>query len=151
MVLELEVNVTDSKTVKIYFYLKNCKAAQNTIQKLLNDEKGPKCHKQTSKELFDFHRNLFTEKGIVSKDQILQFLNFIWILQLTQEQSTNFEFLPSEKEFLCLLMSTTKYKSPGNEGFGKEFYETFWEDIKTPLVHGFRSAFDKGKLSHSQR
>ena len=42
-------------------------------------------------------------------------------------------------------------KSPGNDGLSKEFYEVFWEDLKTPLISSFKSLFDKGELSNSQK
>ena len=34
-------------------------------------------------------------------------------------------------------------KSPGNDGLTKEFYETFWDDIKRPLTLLFQQAFKK--------
>ena len=42
-------------------------------------------------------------------------------------------------------------KSPGNDGLTKEFYETFWDDIKRPLTLSFRQALKKGELSTSQK
>ena len=42
-------------------------------------------------------------------------------------------------------------KSPGNDGLTKEFYEVFWEDLKSPLISSFKSTFDKGELSNSQK
>ena len=42
-------------------------------------------------------------------------------------------------------------KSPGNNSLTKEFYEVFWEDLKTPLISSFKSAFVKGELSNSQK
>ena len=42
-------------------------------------------------------------------------------------------------------------KSPGNDGLTKEFYEVFWDDLKTPLISSFKSAFVKGELSNSQK
>ena len=59
-------------------------------------------------------------------------------------------FLLSEEEFLRVLMSISKDKSPGNDGLTQDFYETFWEDLKTPLSSSFKSAFDQGKLGNSQ-
>ena len=42
-------------------------------------------------------------------------------------------------------------KSPGNDGLIKEFYETFWDDIKRPLTLSFQQALKKGELSTSQK
>ena len=42
-------------------------------------------------------------------------------------------------------------KSPGNDGLTKEFYETFWDDIKRPLTLSFQQALKKGELSTSQK
>ena len=42
-------------------------------------------------------------------------------------------------------------KSPGNDGLSKEFYETFWEDIKDVFSNSLKQAKIKGSLSISQR
>ena len=42
-------------------------------------------------------------------------------------------------------------KSPGNDGVTKELYKIFWEDLKTPLISSFKSAFDKSELSNFQK
>ena len=42
-------------------------------------------------------------------------------------------------------------KSPVNDGLTKEFYESFWEEIKNPLLLSFDTGFDKKELSTSQR
>ena len=42
-------------------------------------------------------------------------------------------------------------KSPGNDGFSKEFYEPFWEDIKGVLIKSLKPAKIKGSLTISQR
>ena len=42
-------------------------------------------------------------------------------------------------------------KSPGNDGLTKEFYETFWEEIKTPLCNSITKSYQNGELSTSQR
>ena len=42
-------------------------------------------------------------------------------------------------------------KSPGNDGLAKDFYDVFWEDLKIPLISSFKSAFNKGELSNSQK
>ena len=42
-------------------------------------------------------------------------------------------------------------KSPGNDGVTKEFYKTFWEDLKKFMCASITKAFHRGELSHSQK
>ena len=42
-------------------------------------------------------------------------------------------------------------KSPENDGLIKEFYETFWEDLKKLLCASITKAFHRGELSLSQK
>ena len=42
-------------------------------------------------------------------------------------------------------------KSPGNDGLSKEFFETFWEEIKDVYINSLKQAKIKNTLSISQR
>ena len=42
-------------------------------------------------------------------------------------------------------------KTPGNDRITKEFYETFWDELKTPLMESVNQAFHTEILSISQR
>ena len=42
-------------------------------------------------------------------------------------------------------------KSPGNDGLTKEFYVTFWDDIKATFISSLKQAKEKKELSISQR
>ena len=41
--------------------------------------------------------------------------------------------------------------SPGNDGLAEEFYKTFWNEIKNPIMNSIVEAREKKKLSTSQR
>ena len=43
------------------------------------------------------------------------------------------------------------YKSPGNGGITKEFYEFVWDDIKNSLSGSIKKSFISGELSNSQK
>ena len=45
-------------------------------------------------------------------------------------------------------MQNNKYS--GNDRLTKEFYETFWNEIKNPLINSIMEAREKKKLSTSQ-
>ena len=81
----------------------------------------------------------------------MQFLNLVSIPQLTEDQSKDCEFILSEKDLLLVLKSMPNNKSLSNNGLAKEFYEVFWDDLETPLISTFKSAFVKGELSNSQK
>ena len=42
-------------------------------------------------------------------------------------------------------------KLPRNDGLTKEFYESFWEDLKKHCCASITKAFHRGELSHSQK
>ena len=53
--------------------------------------------------------------------------------KLQEEQVIKCEGEIKESELLKYLKSMKNDKSPGNDGLTKEFYETVWEEIKTPF------------------
>ena len=42
-------------------------------------------------------------------------------------------------------------KTPSNDGLTKEFYKTFWDELKTPLMKSINQDFHTKILSISQR
>ena len=98
-----------------------------------------------------FYKTLFTEKLQIQNKNITAYLNQISIPVLTGEQSQTCEGPILENELLKALKNMTNNKSPGNDGLTKEFYETFWEDMKKPLCASITKAFHRGELSHSEK
>ena len=45
-----------------------------------------------------------------------------------------------EKELYNALKSIPNNKTPGNDGFSKEFYEAFWNELKDLLLKSFYHA-----------
>ena len=107
--------------------------------------------KKVYNELFAFYINLFKNDKKISKYDTTQFLSSIELPCLTEEQSTKCELLISEEELICALKNIPKNKSPGNDGLSKEFYETFWDELKIQFIASFRKSFLKEELSNSQK
>ena len=57
---------------------------------------------------------------------------------------------PLTEECLETLKTFSTNKTQGNDGISFEFYQTFWNRIKTPLINYFNAALELGELSHSQ-
>ena len=49
------------------------------------------------------------------------------------------------------MKSTENNKTPGNNDLTKEFYETFWDELKTPSMEGINRALYTKIISVSQR
>ena len=49
------------------------------------------------------------------------------------------------------MKSMKNNKTPGNDGLTKEFYETFWDELKTLVMKSVHQAFHTKILSISQR
>ena len=67
----------------------------------------------------------------LSEHDINNFLNAVSKFpQLSTEQSLECEKCITEKELFETLKSMPNDKSAGNDGLTKEFFETFWSEVK---------------------
>ena len=57
----------------------------------------------------------------------------------------------TEKELFIALHIMENNKSPGNDGLTKEFYITFWDEVKAPLLLPIEKAYLVKELSTSQK
>ena len=62
----------------------------------------------------------------------MAFLSFKYLVLLRSSLSI------SQDELICALKNMPKNKSPGNDGLTKEFYETFWDELKIPFIASLR-------------
>ena len=52
---------------------------------------------------------------------------------------------------VCWGTTRTPIKSPGNDRLTKEFYETFWDELKDSFINSIKLAYQKKALSISQQ
>ena len=101
-----------------------------------------------NQELECFYKKF--EKSKFQKEDINAYLRQINIPILTEEQSQTCEGSITESKLLNTLESMLNNKSPGKDGPTKEFYETFWEEIKIPMCDSITKSYQNGELSTSQ-
>ena len=71
--------------------------------------------------------------------------------KLTKEEQDLMEHDLSIEEMKTVIKYFQKGKTPGDDGFPVEFYETFIELIRPNLLDSYNEAFQEDKLSISQR
>ena len=112
--------------------------------------------KQINKEIELFYSNLLETKlssfhSTNFSDNFNAFVENIDIPKLFVDESMSLESDLTLPEIINALKSFQNNKSPGEDGFSKEFYETFFDLIGIHLLNSYNEAFSKGQLSISQR
>ena len=69
-------------------------------------------------------------------------------LNADEQDSLEHDFI-IEEELKKALSSFSDYKTPGEDGFTKEFYESFCDLIWRDLLNSYNAAFQGGSLSIS--
>ena len=99
-----------------------------------------------------YYKNLFIERQHLSEHDINNFLNRVSkFLQLSTEQSLECEKYITEKELYETLKSMPNNKSPGNDGFTKEFFKKFWFEVRKPFLSCVLHSFVKEEIYILQR
>ena len=81
-------------------------------------------------EIRNFYESLFKKGDSKRPSQINDFLDKVQLPKSNITEINECDDELSEKELYISLMSMQNNKSPGNDGLSKEFFVTFWEDIK---------------------
>ena len=89
-----------------------------------------------------FYETLFRNTSANTSD-CERFLNEVSVPKLNYEDTRICECDVNELELLKALKSMQNNKSPGNDGLTKEFYETFWNEIKNPFMNSIVEARGK--------
>ena len=102
-------------------------------------------------EIRNFYESLFKKGDSKRPSQINDFLDKVQLPKLNITEINECDDELSEKELYISLMSMQNNKSPGNDGLTKEFFVTFWEDIKDAFLNSCRAGNLKKELSTLQR
>ena len=98
-----------------------------------------------------FYGNLYFNRALKTERECLEYLKDINAPMLTTVQCETCEGKLSLNEIYAAAESMPSNKSPGNDGFSKEFYLCFFDTIGSILLESLNYAFEKGERSSSQR
>ena len=148
----------EEKPTKYFFNLGKINYEKKLIRELkLKDGETITDPKQIEKELENFYNNMYTSKKDLNSDPKSEnecfesFVEGIKIPQLNTEERDSLEHDFTYKELKEAVSSFSDNKTPGEDGFTKEFYESFYGLIWRDLLNSYEAAFQNGSLSISQR
>ena len=139
------------KSSKFFLNLEKFHAVQSQVRSILIDKNEINDQNEINNHLLKFYKDLFSENIKTEPKCLEDYLNKIPIPKLSNNQKDLCEGIITEKELFAALKSMDNNKSPGNDGLTKEFYITFWSEIKKPLLASIHASFLRQELSTSQR
>ena len=111
-----------------------------------------KINKQIEVFFSETYKSKLTDVPLSEQELGLKdFIQNLEIPRLSNEEQATFEHDLTVQEIKNVLHSFEKNKTPGEDGFTKEFHETFFDLLKQNLLVSYSEAFQKGSLSVSQR
>ena len=111
-----------------------------------------KINKQIEVFLSETYKSKLTDVPLSEQELGLNdFIQNLEIPRLSNEEQATFEHDLTVQEIKNVLHSFEKTITPGEDGFTKEFRETFFDLLKQNLLDSYNEAFQKGGLSVSQR
>ena len=127
------------------------RGSENTVKKLVLDDKEITEQTHILEHIREFYETLFKTREQKTEIEMENFFSDVDIPKFSGNQVKLCEENLTEKDLHNSLKITRSDKSPGNDGLTKEFYETFWTELKEIFVDSVSEAKEKGILSISQR
>ena len=135
---------------KYFFALEKIRGSDKIIQKLKTNNNTTTTDKaEIINEITTFYKNLYTTEPTNDINQ-RKICNLISHKKLKGENKELGKFI-TEPEIKKALNKMANNKSPGNDGLPKEFYITFWEELKSDLVELYNNIYLKKCLPESQK
>ena len=139
------------KSTKYFFNLEKANAIKKHIRKLkVGDGTIVTDPTDILEEQRQFYQKLLSSQVQTSDNKHPEFFNSD-IPTLSEDMKLECEGQITILECEQVLKTLKKNKSPGNDGLPFEFYDKFWDDLKTVIVDSFNYAFEYGELSSSQK
>ena len=140
------------KSTKFFLNLEIQWGNQNRIRKLIVHEKQIHNETEILNQIKVFYETLFQKPSQKDRaDDINHLLNTLNIPKLSTDQIILCDTELKEKNLYDSMKNTENDKSPGNNGLTKEFYVTFWNNIKGTFISSVKQAKERMELSISQR
>ena len=98
-----------------------------------------------------FYSSLYTSCNPDLNDPSFSTIADLKLPQLSAKDMTELETEISLDECYYALNAMPENKSPGHDGFGVEFYKTFWDTIGTMFLQTLKYSLSEGELTESQR
>ena len=139
------------KSNKFFLNLEKSHAKENTVRKLISKGEEINDLSTVNSNIFHFYENLFKKNQNINETSFSNLFSKLSVPSLSNKQKDSCEGLLTEKEIFDSLVSFENNKSPGNDGFTKEFYITFWDDFKDIFLSSLRDSKRLKELCISQR
>ena len=126
---------------KFFLNLEKNRAIQGQVRTVIYNDKETNDETEINNHIYSFFNYLYKETLSFSGNNLETYLNTISFPKLTKGKSKTLGGGITEKELLIALQSMENNKSPGNDGLTKEFYITFWNEVKVPLILAIEKAY----------
>ena len=134
---------------KFFLNLEKSHAIQGQVQTVIYNDK--ETNDETEINNYYFFSYLYKEILSFSSNNLETYLNAMSFPKLRKEKSKTLDSGVTEKELFIALQSMENNKSQGNDGLTKEFFITFWNEVKTHLLLAVEKAYLVKQLSTSQK
>ena len=140
------------KGSKYFLTLEKSRKAKTCIRRLNSESNGQIEDPQSIMlEIKTFYSNLYKRTSVKTEVECLQYLLKLSTPKLSEDEKSLCEGKLTLNECWNALSSMKNGKSPGNDGFTKEFYVAFFGELGPLLLKTCNYSFEKKELSASQK
>ena len=139
------------KSNKFFLNLEKVRGSQGKVRKLIISNHEIADPQLIEQEIVFFYKSLFKNNIKKTLSEQINFLDSLQISKLSDNDCLLCEGELTESELYDALKNMPNNKSPGNDGLTKEFFLSFWDDIKNIYISSIRTAGIKKEFSVSQR